>query len=121
MVVIWATPFHLDGIESKKDAEGTPPLGEAFMLLSIHFFIIAYLESDGFFSSGGLRARKLRYKRRSYKILRLPEIMKGAFNKRVFASKGPVKMGDSEAPVVRAMPVIPAAAERSSGLTTAMV
>jgi len=31
MVVIWATPFHLDGIESKKDVEGMPPLSEAFM------------------------------------------------------------------------------------------
>jgi len=30
-VVLWSTPFHLDGIESKKDAEGMPPLGEAFM------------------------------------------------------------------------------------------
>jgi hypothetical protein len=30
-VVLWAAPFHLDGIESKKDAEGMPPLGEAFI------------------------------------------------------------------------------------------
>ena len=29
-VVIWATPFHLDGIESQKDAEGMPLLGEPF-------------------------------------------------------------------------------------------
>ena len=29
-VVIWATPFHLDGIESQKDAEGRPLLGEPF-------------------------------------------------------------------------------------------
>ncbi len=29
-VVIWATPFHLDGIESKQDVEGMPSLGEAF-------------------------------------------------------------------------------------------
>ena len=30
-VVLWSTPFHLDGIESKKDAEGMPPLSKAFM------------------------------------------------------------------------------------------
>jgi dipeptidyl aminopeptidase/acylaminoacyl peptidase len=30
-VVLWSTPFHLDGIESKKDAEGMPPLGKIFM------------------------------------------------------------------------------------------
>ena len=30
-VVLWSTPFHLDGIESKKDAEGMPPLGKPFM------------------------------------------------------------------------------------------
>ncbi len=29
-VVIWATPFHLDGIESEKDAEGMPILGAPF-------------------------------------------------------------------------------------------
>ena len=29
--VLWSTPFHLDGIESKKDAEGMPPLGKTFM------------------------------------------------------------------------------------------
>jgi len=28
--VIWATPFHLDGIELKQDVEGMPPLGRAF-------------------------------------------------------------------------------------------
>ena len=30
-VVTWAAPFHLDGIDSKKDAEGMPSLGKAFM------------------------------------------------------------------------------------------
>ena len=29
-VVTWATPFHLDGIESQKDAGGMPILGEPF-------------------------------------------------------------------------------------------
>jgi fermentation-respiration switch protein FrsA (DUF1100 family) len=29
-VVTWATPFHLDGIESQKDAAGMPILGEPF-------------------------------------------------------------------------------------------
>ena len=33
----------------------------------------------------------------------------------------PVITGESEAPMVRATPVIPEAAERSSGATTAMV
>jgi alpha/beta superfamily hydrolase len=28
--VIWATPFHLDGLESKQGSEGVPPLGKAF-------------------------------------------------------------------------------------------
>jgi fermentation-respiration switch protein FrsA (DUF1100 family) len=28
--VIWATPFHLDGLELKEDVEGMPPLGKAF-------------------------------------------------------------------------------------------
>jgi alpha/beta superfamily hydrolase len=28
--VIWATPFHLDGLELKQDVEGMPPLGRAF-------------------------------------------------------------------------------------------
>ena len=28
--VIWATPFHLDGLELKQDVEGMPPLGKAF-------------------------------------------------------------------------------------------
>ena len=28
--VIWATPFHLDGLESKQDVEGVAPLGRAF-------------------------------------------------------------------------------------------
>lgn len=29
-VVIWSTPFHLDGLELKKDMEGMPFLGDAF-------------------------------------------------------------------------------------------
>ncbi|OGP59671.1 MAG: hypothetical protein A2162_02605 [Deltaproteobacteria bacterium RBG_13_52_11b] len=28
--VVWATPFHLDGLESKQNTEGVPPLGRAF-------------------------------------------------------------------------------------------
>ena len=28
--VIWATPFHLDGLELKQDVEGVPPLARAF-------------------------------------------------------------------------------------------
>lgn len=28
--VIWATPFHLEGLELKQDVEGMPPLGRAF-------------------------------------------------------------------------------------------
>jgi dipeptidyl aminopeptidase/acylaminoacyl peptidase len=28
--VIWATPFHLDGLELKQNTEGVPPLGRAF-------------------------------------------------------------------------------------------
>lgn len=42
-------------------------------------------------------------------------------NSDAWASNGPAMTGDREAPVVRAMPVIPEAADRSSGLTTAMV
>ena len=54
-------------------------------------------------------------------ILRPPEIKKGKLNKAALASSGPAMTGDKDAPVVRAMPVMPAAAERSSGLTTAIV
>ncbi len=28
--VVWSTPFHLDGLESKQGEEGVPPLGKAF-------------------------------------------------------------------------------------------
>jgi len=28
--VIWATPFHLDGLEQNQDVEGMPPLGNVF-------------------------------------------------------------------------------------------
>jgi uncharacterized protein len=28
--VIWATPFHLDGLELRQNTEGVPPLGRAF-------------------------------------------------------------------------------------------
>src|SRR5512139_1688860 len=54
-------------------------------------------------------------------IFRPPEIKKGTLSREAFPRRGPATMGDREDPVVRAMPVIPAAAERSSGLTTAMV
>ena len=54
-------------------------------------------------------------------ILSPPDMKKGKLNSAVLASIGPVKTGDSEAPVVLAIPVMPAAAERSSGATTAMV
>jgi len=46
---------------------------------------------------------------------------KGTLNKAALASNGPAITGERDAPVVRAMPVMPAAAERSSGLTTAIV
>ena len=54
-------------------------------------------------------------------ILSPPDKKKGKFISAALASKGPVTTDESEAPVVRAMPVIPAAADRSSGATTAMV
>ena len=54
-------------------------------------------------------------------ILRLPEMKKGTLNKAALASSGPAMTGDRDAPVVSAIPVMPAAAERSSGLTTAIV
>ncbi len=54
-------------------------------------------------------------------ILRPPDKKKGTFISAVLASRGPVKTGDNDAPVVLAMPVMPAAAERSSGATTAIV
>jgi len=53
-------------------------------------------------------------------ILRPPEMKKGKLRRAEFASRGPVTTGERDEPVVRAMPVIPAAAERSSGSTTAM-
>ena len=46
---------------------------------------------------------------------------KGKLSSAGLPRRGPVTTGATEDPVVRAIPVIPAAEERSSGLTTAMV
>ncbi len=54
-------------------------------------------------------------------ILIPPDKKKGTLSNAALASKGPVKTGDNDAPVVLAIPVMPAAAERSSGATTAIV
>ena len=54
-------------------------------------------------------------------ILRPPDKKKGRLSSAALASKGPVMTGERDAPVVRAMPVMPAAADRSSGATTAIV
>src|SRR4030042_5944543 len=54
-------------------------------------------------------------------ILRPPAMTKGKLSRAELARRGPVTTGAIEAPVVRATPVIPAAAERLSGSTTAMV
>ncbi len=50
-----------------------------------------------------------------------PERKNGIFIRDGIASKGPESTGESDAPVVLAMPVRPAAAERSSGLMIAIV
>lgn len=54
-------------------------------------------------------------------ILRPPERKNGMFNSVGVARRGPDNTGESDAPVVLAMPVKPAAAERSSGLMMAIV
>ena len=54
-------------------------------------------------------------------IFNPPERTKGMLMSAEFASNGPAMIGERDDPVVRAIPVIPAAAERSSGSTTAMV
>ena len=53
--------------------------------------------------------------------MRPPEIKNGIFNRAGVASMGAESAGESDAPVVLAIPVTPAAAERSSGLMTAIV
>ena len=54
-------------------------------------------------------------------ILSPPAIRNGAPINAGLPSRNPVNTGASDAPVVRATDVIPEAAERSSGATTAMV
>src|SRR3990172_7174780 len=54
-------------------------------------------------------------------IFNAPEKMNGNPRKAGLDRNAPVRIGDREAPMVRATPVTPAAAERSSGATTAMV
>ena len=54
-------------------------------------------------------------------IFRPPERKKGIFNRADVASSGPERTGESDVPVVLAMPVIPADAARSSGLMIAIV
>ena len=54
-------------------------------------------------------------------IFNPPETKNGTLCHAAWANRGPVKIGAREAPVVLATPVIPAAAERSSGRTMAIV
>ena len=61
-----------------------------------------------------------RYSSRSYTIFSAPASMNGRPISAGRASIHPANSGAIAAPVVRATPVIPAAAERSSGPTTAM-
>ena len=51
----------------------------------------------------------------------LPARKNGILVNALFARRGPVNKGESDAPIVLATPVTPAAAERSSGATTAIV
>src|SRR5262245_37684112 len=72
-------------------------------------------------SFSGWTARKLKYNARSYTIFNAPATKNGALNQIPFRTSGPAKSGATEAPSVRATPVTPAAAERSSGRTIAIV
>src|SRR5436309_476015 len=54
-------------------------------------------------------------------IFSVPAIRNGTFIRDGRANRNPAKSGAIAAPVVRATPVMPAVADRSSGRTTAMV
>ncbi len=54
-------------------------------------------------------------------IFSVPAIKNGALIREGRANMNPTNNGLTAAPVVRATPVMPAAADRSSALTTAMV
>jgi len=64
--------------------------------------------------------RKLRHNARSYTIFNAPEKIIGALMSDALNSK-PASAGDTAAPTERAIVVMPDAAERSSGATTAIV
>src|SRR3989442_4433097 len=72
-------------------------------------------------SWGGRTATNPRYSSRSYTIFRVPAMKKGTLMSVGRASMNPAKTAAMAAPVVRATPVMPAAADRSSGRTTAMM
>src|SRR5205807_10208237 len=61
-----------------------------------------------------------RYSNRSYTIFNVPAMKKGRLTSDGRANIHPANTGAMAAPVVRATPVIPAAADRSSGRTTAI-
>jgi len=73
------------------------------------------------FSSGGFTALNARKSKRSYAILIPPQSTMGTLNRDGKLKKMPVNMGETDAPTERAIAVTPAAAERSSGATTAIV
>src|SRR5437870_11545862 len=66
-------------------------------------------------SSGGRTAANPRYSSRSYRIFRVPATKNGTLMSAGRANMKPANTGARAAPVVRATPVMPAAAERSSG------
>ena len=54
-------------------------------------------------------------------IFKLPLKIKGKLSNAETLKNNPVNIGDTDAPTERAMAVIPEAADRSSGSTTAIV
>lgn len=64
---------------------------------------------------------KLLYNKRSYTIFNPPQRKNGSEISDGIPNKNPVIAGDTDAPTERAIPVIPDAADLSSGETTAIV
>jgi hypothetical protein len=102
-------PTRSDGAASCADANAAP------------MTTIAMMTAERVSSSGGLSDRKARYSSRSYAIFSVPAMKNGTLINDGRENRRPANNGLSAAPVVRATPAMPDAADRSSGGTTAMV
>src|SRR5262249_49357482 len=78
-------------------------------------------DAVGVAHSSSLMREQARYSEKSYTIFNVPAMKNGRSIHCGLAYKRPANTGAIAAPVVRATPVIPAAAERSSGRTIAIV